>query len=192
MKILFAGVRWESCEVLGILAKNCHLFMDIITFKGSFIEKNISCANDYADKKLILPLGKVSALGALYRMLMEGNYDLCLSVGFPYILPKEFFGLETVFVNSHPHLLPEYRGNNAIRKSFERGESRYGVTLHKMTESADDGEIIMKKEVYIPPVNLKDIYNVLFAFIEPSVIAEAFPRICNPACFSNKFKKCKL
>lgn len=189
MKILFAGTRWESCKALCIMAKNYGISIDIATFKNTYIEKNISSLEEY-NKKIILEKPKLLALKNLFIILNKHKYDVFFSVGFPYILWKEFFRLNMLFINSHPHLLPRHKGYSVIAESFYRKESKYGVTIHKMIEQVDSGKIIRMREITINPKNLQDIYSIIFNFIEPSVIIESFPLILKLSRKSNERNKC--
>lgn len=53
--------------------------------------------------------------------------------------------------NLHGSLLPEYRGCAPLNWVLLNGETRTGVTLHKMEPRADAGDIIAQQEVQISP-----------------------------------------
>lgn len=53
------------------------------------------------------------------------------------------------FVNVHPSLLPEYRGANPYSHVIINGEKQTGVTLHKMDDMFDTGDILMQVPVDI-------------------------------------------
>lgn len=54
-------------------------------------------------------------------------------------------------LNIHPSLLPIGRGAWPMPLSILRGESFSGVTIHKMTEAFDQGDILMQQVVSIAP-----------------------------------------
>lgn len=56
-------------------------------------------------------------------------------------------------VNIHPSLLPEYAGLNPWQEMFARGERKGGVTVHRLSEVVDSGEIIMQR---VMPILLND------------------------------------
>ena len=172
-RALFAGVRLEGLKAFSSIMENYDFKVDIVTLKDSFIERKIE-EFDPLNVKAILSWDKSSSLDRLYDLLSKNTYDVFLSVGFPYILPKRFFETDTIYINSHPHLLPGNVGTHVIKESFMRKEKIYGVTLHYMTEEVDGGEIIFQKTAILEPTNIDDIYSNLFSSVEPSVIKKGF------------------
>ena len=51
--------------------------------------------------------------------------------------------------NVHPSLLPKFRGPNPLFWQLREGVKEYGVTLHRMTNDFDAGDIISQKKVNI-------------------------------------------
>ena len=49
--------------------------------------------------------------------------------------------------NLHPSLLPEFQGPTPIFWQFKNGVNKFGVTLHKMTEDFDAGDIIKQSSI---------------------------------------------
>jgi len=54
-------------------------------------------------------------------------------------------------INCHPSLLPNHRGANPYFWAIYSGDTKTGVTFHKMTEKFDSGEILMQAAFDIPP-----------------------------------------
>jgi UDP-4-amino-4-deoxy-L-arabinose formyltransferase/UDP-glucuronic acid dehydrogenase (UDP-4-keto-hexauronic acid decarboxylating) len=52
-------------------------------------------------------------------------------------------------INCHPSLLPRYRGPQPTFWMLKNGESVAGVTVHRMTEKIDSGQIIAQRELPI-------------------------------------------
>lgn len=51
--------------------------------------------------------------------------------------------------NIHPSYLPAYRGRHPMHWALINGEKTYGISLHKMTESYDDGGIVWQQNIPI-------------------------------------------
>ncbi len=88
------------------------------------------------------------------------NADLAVVTSYSEKFSKEF--LETTkdgFLNAHPSLLPEYRGANPYSHVIINGETETGITLHKMDENFDTGEIYLQKVV---PIAQNDTMGTLF------------------------------
>lgn len=49
--------------------------------------------------------------------------------------------------NLHPSLLPQYRGPSPLFWQFRNGESKTGVTLHRMVPQIDAGPIVAREQV---------------------------------------------
>jgi len=85
----------------------------------------------------------------IYRNLAP---ELVVVVAFGQILPGEMitqprFGC----VNVHPSLLPKYRGAAPMQWSLIRGEETTGMTIMRMDEGVDSGDILLQKPVPITP-----------------------------------------
>ncbi len=47
--------------------------------------------------------------------------------------------------NVHASLLPKYRGAAPIQRAIENGEKETGITIYKMAEALDAGDIAIQK-----------------------------------------------
>ncbi len=76
--------------------------------------------------------------------------DLIAICGFSRILKTEVINLAAkACINTHPSLLPKFRGANPIRMVLQYGEKVTGVTIHHVTPKIDGGDIIQQCEVPI-------------------------------------------
>ena len=84
-------------------------------------------------------IDKLTAFGA----------DLFVVVAFR-ILPKAVFSIPKMgTLNVHASLLPRYRGAAPIHRAIEAGETETGVTVFRIDEGVDTGEIITQKKTPI-------------------------------------------
>ncbi len=83
-------------------------------------------------------------------ILKEYNVNAIVVVAFGKILPASIinFPLYGSF-NLHPSLLPELRGASPIQSAILFGLKKTGVTLQKMSEKMDAGDIIAQIEITI-------------------------------------------
>lgn len=71
----------------------------------------------------------------------EPDFVLCL--GFPWRLTPEALAVPRLgCVNSHPSLLPRYRGPSPIAWQVRDGEPELGITYHRMDDDFDTGGIL--------------------------------------------------
>jgi phosphoribosylglycinamide formyltransferase-1 len=80
--------------------------------------------------------------------LQRHDVDLVAIAGFGTILSKPFvdaFGGRAV--NTHPSLLPAFKGWHAVRDALEFGVKVTGCTVHLVTAEVDDGPILAQAAV---------------------------------------------
>lgn len=77
--------------------------------------------------------------------------DLIIVIAYGKILPKDFLEIPRFgAVNVHASLLPRYRGAAPIQRAIIDGEEKTGVTIMKLNEGMDTGDIISQKALAIP------------------------------------------
>ena len=78
--------------------------------------------------------------------------DLILSVYYRNMISSKILALPRLGAfNLHGSLLPKYRGRAPINWAVLHGESRIGMTLHRMVKSADAGAIVDQDGVELGP-----------------------------------------
>ena len=78
--------------------------------------------------------------------------DLLLVAGCPQILRPAILDVPRLgALNVHPSLLPHYRGKEPLFWTILRGETRSGITIHRVTEEVDGGPIILQRAIDVPP-----------------------------------------
>ncbi len=78
--------------------------------------------------------------------------DLVVLAGFMKILPPNFVqALSPNLINTHPSLLPDFKGAHAVRDALAAGATRTGVTIHVVDEGVDTGPHLAQAEVQIHP-----------------------------------------
>ena len=116
-------------------------------------------------KKLLPPPVKEVALRegieALQPEVVKGNLeflnrltainpDVIVVAAYGRILPKEILELPKYgCINIHASLLPKYRGAAPMQHAILSGEKEAGVTIMKMAEGLDTGDMLLKGSVEI-------------------------------------------
>jgi len=76
--------------------------------------------------------------------------DLIVVSGYSKLIPKKIINLPRMgIINIHQSLLPAYKGRHPLNWAIINGEKYTGVTIHKINEAYDDGEIIFQERVRI-------------------------------------------
>ena len=81
--------------------------------------------------------------------------DLAVMFGFSYRIPENIFSIPKLgFYNVHFSLLPAYKGPDPIFWQIKNGETMGGISIHKVNEEFDEGEIVMQQQIpFIPGEN---------------------------------------
>ena len=83
--------------------------------------------------------------------------NLIIVIAYGMIIPKTI--TDTYFcVNAHGSLLPKYRGASPIQAALLNNDSETGITLIKMNEKMDEGDIINSEKISI---STKDTFGTL-------------------------------
>lgn len=84
--------------------------------------------------------------------LKEIAPDIIVVAAFGQIIPKTILNLPRFgCINIHASLLPKYRGAAPIQHAVIDGEKESGVTIQKMGEGLDTGDMISKAVVVLAP-----------------------------------------
>lgn len=112
--------------------------------------KMIACpVKEFAIEKK-LQLFQPERLREIKGNITEMNPDMIVVVSYGKILPKSILDLPKYgCINVHPSLLPKYRGSAPIQWAILNGDKTTGVTIMKMDEHMDSGDIIIQQEIEI-------------------------------------------
>lgn len=76
--------------------------------------------------------------------------DLIIVATFKQILKEKVLSLPKLgVVNVHPSLLPNYRGPCPTNAALLNGENTTGVTIHYVTETVDEGNLLLQRSIAI-------------------------------------------
>jgi len=105
-----------------------------------------------------------------YMLLKSIGMDLIiLGGGWPELIPRRVIDLPRLgIINTHPSLLPEFRGTDVHRWQICCGVNKSGITIHYVDEKFDTGNILGQLEV---PINSTDT---------PQELADKTGRVAGP------------
>jgi phosphoribosylglycinamide formyltransferase-1 len=88
----------------------------------------------------------------LEAVLVDRDVDLICMAGFGTVLAASFFDrFAGRVLNTHPSLLPAFRGWHAVRDALAAGAAVTGCTVHVATHALDDGPILRQSQVDVHP-----------------------------------------
>lgn len=109
--------------------------------------------NDHPEVDLIL----VKSPEELENNLKIFNPSLVFFIGWSWILEKEIVE-NNYCICLHPSKLPKYRGGSPIQHQIINGEETSAVTLFKMNEYIDKGNILFQQEFSLEG-DLSDVFK---------------------------------
>lgn len=109
-------------------------------------------ATEVVDRSEFLPDRREAFTHAVVDALKAHDVDLVAMAGFMTILAKPMFdAFEHRIVNTHPSLLPAFRGAHAVEEALVLGVKLTGCTVHVATEEVDAGPILAQEAVPVAP-----------------------------------------
>jgi methionyl-tRNA formyltransferase len=94
----------------------------------------------------------LAAISKSNEHLTINNQQLFLVSAYGFIFTREILNLPSLgCFNIHGSFLPKYRGASPIQTALINGDTETGVTIIKMDEGIDTGEILSQEKVTIKP-----------------------------------------
>jgi phosphoribosylglycinamide formyltransferase 1 len=87
----------------------------------------------------------------LVKVLRTHAIDLVVMAGFGTVVPGLTDAYSGRVLNSHPALLPAFKGWHAVRDALAAGVEVTGTTIHVATEEVDAGPILAQEAVPVLP-----------------------------------------
>ncbi len=157
MNIVFFGTSAFGLPSLEALKKSSHKLLSVITTldkpQGRTLKLKASPVKGWAQKN-DFPYLEVSkkSITQLPSMLQDLGADLFIVISFGLILPKELLEVPKLMaLNLHASLLPRYRGPAPIHWALINGDAETGVTVMRMVEKLDAGDILLQKKTALLP-----------------------------------------
>ncbi len=120
----------------------------------------------------------------LIGALRAHRVDVVAMAGFGTVLTGDFVTAFSGHVlNTHPSLLPAFRGWHAVRAALSAGVEKTGCTVHLVTESVDEGPVLAQQQVPILPSDdeatlherIKAVERVLYPATVRAYLASVTP-----------------
>ena len=87
----------------------------------------------------------------LVKVLRAHGIDLVAMAGFGTVVPSLPAAFPGRVLNTHPALLPAFKGWHAVRDALALGVKVTGTTVHLATEDVDAGPILAQQAVAVLP-----------------------------------------
>ncbi|MDE3093421.1 MAG: phosphoribosylglycinamide formyltransferase [Acidobacteriota bacterium] len=116
----------------------------------------------------------------LATALRERGVDLVAMAGFGTVVTAEFHdAFPGRVLNTHPSLLPDFKGWHAVAQALASGVDETGCTVHVATVELDDGPILAQRRVAVRADDseaslherIKGVERVLYPMVVTRVMA---------------------
>jgi len=164
LKIIFAGTAHFSAEHLKILINSSQTVISVITQpdlpSGRGQKIIFSPVKTISIKNQIPVLQPLNLNDQIFQdKISKLNADIMIVVSYGKIIPKKILGMfPNGCINVHASLLPRWRGATPIQSSISHGDKKTGISIIKMNEKIDTGNILHSVECSI---SSKDTYESL-------------------------------
>ena len=125
-----------------------------------------------------------------YQRIIDLKPDLIVTCAYGQIIPKELIDCPKYgSINVYGSLLPKLRGGAPIHWAIINGETETGMTIMKMSQKMDAGDIISQRKTKIDPnENLSSLYHRM-SIIGKDLLLETIPTILNKTAIYKKQKE---
>jgi phosphoribosylglycinamide formyltransferase-1 len=113
----------------------------------------------------------------LVALLHERDIDLVAMAGFGTVVPKAVPAFRGTMLNTHPSLLPAFKGWHPVRDALAFGVKVTGTTVHIVTEELDEGPILAQEAVAILPDDTEETLHERIKAVERRLFPDTIKRV---------------
>jgi methionyl-tRNA formyltransferase len=183
MRVIFMGTPSLAVPILRAIHKSNHEVIGVVTQpdrpRGRGRKVGISSVKEQA-MGLRLPVMQPETtkdevfIAEVKRM----SPDLIVVAAYGRILTKDLLDIPRLgCINVHASLLPKYRGAAPIQWAITNGERRTGITIIKMDEGMDTGDILLAQEVKIGADDTAQSLHDTLAQVGANLIIKAMDQL---------------
>jgi len=179
MRVIFMGTPSLAAPILRAVQESDHEVIGVVTQpdrpRGRGRELGISPVKELA-MRLRLPIMQPETtrdevfIGEVRRM----SPDLIVVAAYGRMLTRDLLDIPPRgCINVHASLLPKYRGAAPIQWAVVKGEKKTGITIIRMDEGMDTGDILLAQEVEIGDDDTAQSLHDTLAMVGANLIIKA-------------------
>ncbi|PJE50943.1 MAG: methionyl-tRNA formyltransferase [Candidatus Yanofskybacteria bacterium CG10_big_fil_rev_8_21_14_0_10_36_16] len=205
IKLIFFGTNEFAVPVLEALVKEGYDIVGVITEPNKPVGRNqtltpppVKLKAQNEKLKVFQPKNKLEIKNLISEL--PASTDVGVVVYYGKIIPQEMVDFpKRGLLNIHPSLLPKYRGASPIQTAILNGDVETGVTIMKIDDLMDHGEIITSVDYQVSSKDyhfkiyedLTELGTKLLIKILPEYLSEGIkliPQKHDKATYTKKFK----
>ncbi len=113
----------------------------------------------------------------LVKTLQAHAVELVVMAGFGTVVPRIVDTYPGQVLNTHPALLPAFKGWHAVREALDAGVKITGVTIHVVTEEVDAGPILAQEAVPVLAGDTEEILHERIKNVERRLYTETIKAV---------------
>ena len=137
---ILEAILAEDIEVAAVVADRTCRALDVA--RGAGIEAVLVERTDFSKT-----FDRDAYCQQLVKTLQALDLDVLVSAGFGTVVPGVARAYAGRMINTHPALLPAFKGWHAVRDALDAGVKVTGCTVHIVTEEVDAGPILAQEAV---------------------------------------------
>ena len=185
MKIIYTGTPEYAIKPLDALIEAGHSIVLVITQpdrpkgRGNKMQKSPVRARAEELGIPVLTPERIRSDEAALKAVSDAGADFNVVFSYGQIIPKTILDAPRYgSVNIHASLLPEYRGAAPIQRAVLDGKEETGITLMRMDEGLDTGDIYVNAAVPIGRKTSADLFSELSS-IGARLLVDSLPGIAD-------------
>ncbi|HZQ84007.1 MAG TPA: phosphoribosylglycinamide formyltransferase [Acidimicrobiales bacterium] len=109
--------------------------------------------------------------------LKRHEVELVVMAGFGTIIPAVAAAYPGRVLNTHPALLPAFKGWHVVKDALEYGVKVTGVTVHIATEEVDAGPILAQEAVPVLPGDTEEMLHERIKSVERALYPDTIRKV---------------
>ena len=110
-------------------------------------------------------------------VLRKYEVGLVVIAGFGTVVPALATAFPNRALNTHPALLPAFKGWHAVREALAAGVTETGCTVHVVTEEVDSGPILAQEAVPVLPQDTEETLHERIKEVERRLYPEVIRKV---------------
>lgn len=180
IKILFMGTSVFAETILAALVENNFNIIGVFTQPDKKIgrqQEAIPSAVKVSAQKNNISVHQPEKLDSeTISLVKKLSPEIIVVAAYGKIIPQSILDIPKLgCLNIHASLLPKYRGASPIQNALLTGDSETGVTIIKMNEKIDEGDIIAREKISIEDSDNRETLSQKLADLGASLLVKTIP-----------------
>jgi methionyl-tRNA formyltransferase len=178
MRVIFMGTPSLAVPILRAVNESNHEIIGVVTQPDRPRGRGRKMGVSPIGLRLPIMQPETTKDEAFIAQVKRMSPDLILVAAYGRMLTRDLLDIPPFgSINVHASLLPKYRGAAPIQWAIANGERRTGITVIRMDEGMDTGDILLAEEVEIGDDDTAQSLNDKLARVGVNLIIKAMDQL---------------